>query len=721
MKIRISISAELTNSAKITKVMNAMAINPNKGKVAALLYKIPGLKLPSVRPATTMFQRKYQEADPLTLLETFPKANDRKLITDHFSALKIPQDLLQNALPFLNFLSAQLVNSSLYFKSYVQDAHAQRYLLQFLLCGEVTVLDKRLDKLLDALDEDDVVFDPHSLDDVDVEVLKTSSGLNPIDVAARLNKLTKNWFMELTPEEEKQARNTLTKELLADYKQFVSRINLMADQVIIPPSQVAADTKTIKQGLPVDTSSYVALVNGNRYSLNGLLRKLREGVLSAKTPIPTFFSQIAAGKLTDLYNKYPKLASLLVLCTPQLSSAYNDLMRYSKRKRGFTGLSVEVETALWDSGTFDLPLLKEDWMKPYVNTEVMTNSKIPSKADSSLWLQLSDMSVTTLQLYLRKNKVVFTLDDVAHLSIRQFNTILKTVGLEESLTTVFSRVLDEVMFKRKFITSVLETAVARVSPFGGISKLHTRTNLNADNATTTDQGLLSIPAVRSWVPVKQPIKEYLQTIMRSPSSVTEDSEADLAAVEKDLHNYVTGDHGVDFKVLKVWNVKPSTAQLKHLAEAKADGEHYIVKNAFHGTSVSAAGSILLSGFRMSSAFIKTAQAMGAVTYVAPNIDKSLQYIGDNFSRDGEQQGIIFHGDLVLKGKTTVEHKKDLTSANDWVVTEAFKTAEIGLVHPNTQFIVRRAYLVERLRQAPKTINKRSGKFQPLTPVSKYTV
>jgi hypothetical protein len=167
---------------------------------------------------------------------------------------------------------------------------------------------------------------------------------------------------------------------------------------------------------------------------------------------------------------------------------------------------------------------------------------------------------------------------------------------------------------------------------------------------------------------------------------------------------------------------PKPDQIKLLQKnAKAAGWK-VIPNMFHGTDTSAAGSILLSGFRLSLP-AKTGRSMGTVLYMAPNVDKSAQYLGSNFSRNGT--GIIFFGDGIVSGSPksrigtvgrgsshsrTHVSDKDTGKVGAWTKSGHFKTEEIGLASPNKQFIIRKAYLIKTERNQTPKINGTLTKF-----------
>lgn len=727
MKIQISISA--AGSSNVTKVLNAMEENPNKGRIGALLYKLPGFKLPSVRPAVTMYNFRYPGAEPVKLNEVITRASDRKLILDYLRAKKISKELLEEALPFLNWMCKQVVSKSPYFKLYATSPRAHVYLLQFLLCGNVPIPDPTLDKLIEDLDSSDDeessdTFDPQSLEEIDVDGLK-SGKYNPIEVGRVINSLVSKYVLK-SPE----AMEGLYKE---KYKQKIAYIvralrdvfdggylnvskleldkvcaKLRKHQGVNPETLFKKSKVVIKPGnsslFKAPTSTIDLIDDYHSFDVDYFLSE-REFLAKALEHnqaklIPSFYTAIRDGVIKELGSRFPELATLLVLCTPKMSSALNTIIASKHPAAGVELLRVEP------------------WLTKYVNPKILTASKIKATTDTASWVTLSAMKVKDFDTFIKTKKPVFTDDDLIHLSPKSVERIVQLLGVDESLSTVFSQVTDLPAFKQKFLSAALVEVAANVSPFGKIQKTHVMKNLEADSDAGTT--LLSLSAVNKWVPSKQSPHEYLKRIMRSPDAISESIEAP-STVRSNLEPFMANVHDVDFKVIKSWNIRPSKLQRKYYSENKSDKNHYVIHDAFHGTDTSAAGAILLSGFRMSKTFIKTAQSMGSVLYMAPNIDKSLQYVGKSYGRSSTD-GIIFHGDIIVKGAKGKSDASELNESTDWTFTNRFLTEEIGLSHPNVQFIVKRAYLVRRIRQHhPEKTVERATKFKPLKPLTTYTL
>jgi hypothetical protein len=110
--------------------------------------------------------------------------------------------------------------------------------------------------------------------------------------------------------------------------------------------------------------------------------------------------------------------------------------------------------------------------------------------------------------------------------------------------------------------------------------------------------------------------------------------------------------------------------------------------------------------------------MGDVLYIAPNIDKSLQYIGDSMGRSS-QVGIIFHGDLLVVGTAGSDAAR--TRGANWTKSGGrFATEEIGLKDANTSFIIHHAYLIERYTlKKKKDIVKENTSFSTPIPIIDY--
>lgn len=158
------------------------------------------------------------------------------------------------------------------------------------------------------------------------------------------------------------------------------------------------------------------------------------------------------------------------------------------------------------------------------------------------------------------------------------------------------------------------------------------------------------------------------------------TDADLDSIA----SHMTLDHRiVAFRVDSAFKVTTK-------AKPSPDGGR-TVERVWHGTDQSAASCIALTGFKVSRQNIKAGRSMGSVVYVAPNSDKSMQYLGDRFNRNAS--GILFTGPAYVKGKAQKRIDSKSASPYDWTHTARFATEEIGLVNANVQFGIEAAYSV----------------------------
>lgn len=134
------------------------------------------------------------------------------------------------------------------------------------------------------------------------------------------------------------------------------------------------------------------------------------------------------------------------------------------------------------------------------------------------------------------------------------------------------------------------------------------------------------------------------------------------------------------------------------SKAKAPtGSHKVAETVWHGTDISAASCIALTGFKVTSSNVKAGRSMGSVVYVAPNADKSMQYLGSKFTRNGN--GILFNGPAYLKG-AALSRIDGRAGSYDWTHTDRFASEEIGLANANLQFDIERAYSVTVCSRLP---------------------
>lgn len=162
--------------------------------------------------------------------------------------------------------------------------------------------------------------------------------------------------------------------------------------------------------------------------------------------------------------------------------------------------------------------------------------------------------------------------------------------------------------------------------------------------------------------------------------------ADLDLVEAQM----SLGHGITaVRIDKAFNV---TSKAKEPTDA-----HKVAETVWHGTDISAASCIALTGFKVTSANVKAGRSMGSVVYVAPNADKSMQYLGSKFTRNGT--GILFNGPAYLKGAAR-ERINGRAGSYDWTHTGRFSSEEIGLANANLQFDIERAYSVTVCSRLP---------------------
>jgi hypothetical protein len=175
-------------------------------------------------------------------------------------------------------------------------------------------------------------------------------------------------------------------------------------------------------------------------------------------------------------------------------------------------------------------------------------------------------------------------------------------------------------------------------------------------------------------------------------------------------------------VNKSWEVKPSK-KIQAVLKNSGRGALKVIRNVFHGTYRQAGSIILARGFKIAGTQV-TGRAMGQVLYVAPNADKSAQYMraGGAFSRSDKVTGMIFMGDIIVSGSPARSVNNIANGGFKWTKTSGFKTQEIGLANPNAQFIIRKAMIVTMDRKSyDNTANKTNGitAFENSIPLKDY--
>lgn len=269
-------------------------------------------------------------------------------------------------------------------------------------------------------------------------------------------------------------------------------------------------------------------------------------------------------------------------------------------------------------------------------------------------------------------------------------------------------------------------AVAMSDRFGGsletqLGKVTNARLLRINSITVEDEKAFADQykdVIASWNPVKVAAKTLVDKL--ESSKKTEESKYVVKAVDKEtlkawqaeLPHRIWGGHNVDCRLIRAWSCAPSPALAALLKNTK-DSKLKVVPDVYHGTSQQTASIILHCGFKINGTQV-TGRSMGNVLYIAPNIDKSAQYVGGGRGFFREGRGIIFVGDVVVSGAS----KSKITTGGGsfaWTKTGGFKTEEIGVVNPNKQFIIRRVYLIGKSRKTSKTMNNSLTKFKtPLT-------
>jgi hypothetical protein len=387
-----------------------------------------------------------------------------------------------------------------------------------------------------------------------------------------------------------------------------------------------------------------------------------------------------------------------------------------------------IERALQYKKQIDFKLFSpKSWMIPYLSTTDITRIKSIYKAidkDSSEVVEQSDpvtaitsMSGSSLQAYLKK--LVLTEDQFVRLDDVLVIKLLKTLDIDDLFKYTFSGLKDSLIVKQTVLSALLATKFRLTydSPFGEVKEKHLKMALPDEEIPR-----ISLSIVKKWNVRKRNEDEIFEkyfTIKREEQVKVEQAVEDTHEVEQKLEAFMANVHGVSFKVKKLWTIKRSEKIENYLRNNLKNPEVKVIKDGFHGTAVSAAGAILLSGFKLRGTK-KTGRSMGDVLYIAPNIDKSLQYVGESFGRKADI-GIIFHGDILISGKalSKVSGETDTDEDCSWTFTKQFQTQEIGLTNPNIQYVLHHAYLVERINGSHGPAVEERTKFKAKQDLSKY--
>lgn len=354
------------------------------------------------------------------------------------------------------------------------------------------------------------------------------------------------------------------------------------------------------------------------------------------------------------------------------------------------------------------------------------------------------------------------------------NDVELTVELDKNAATLLtlggvSKIIEACGSSVKAFKSVFKNVISLVAPLAFIAEFTER----SVNALETETGKVSntrllrlngitkeeiadieksyAKEIKAWKPEKDELSSYIASFMKNDKAiaanhyeVVKSSSAELAANRKMINQFFSHEHGVKaLRVNKSWEIHPSKriqTILKNAKDSKGS-KLEVIRNVFHGTYRQAGSIILARGFKIAGTKV-TARAMGDVLYIAPNIDKSAQYMraGGVFRGDGTKvTGMIFMGDCIVSG----DPARDASGAKGtfgWTKLGSFKTEEIGLTNPGSQFIIRKAMIVtmekssshmagarprgiRRFGPAPKPRAKKGAvvSFEAKIPLSSYSV
>lgn len=349
------------------------------------------------------------------------------------------------------------------------------------------------------------------------------------------------------------------------------------------------------------------------------------------------------------------------------------------------------------------------WMMPYLNSTITVNI-----SGRSAKLVLGD-GMLMHRLITRANlnklkpgdpELTASVDDhnSALLTLQGLDNIINDALGGDSIKafkTIFKNCIEEV--KPKAYAMALFKGSGSTALDTGIGKVKNKRVLQLNNISeqqVKDFAKTYDKDIKAWNPLKMSLKDTVTKVKNSVSKeakmeVRPATKAEFAAWAADIPNYMAGIHGVTVNLQKAWAVKQSAqiaAILKNAAKSKV---LKVIPNVFHGCPKPVAGAILTFGFKLSGT--KTnGRSMGDALYMAPNIDKSAQYLGASFTRKEGASGIVFMGDCLVAGAPKSHQKgvADKSRSYKWTKSSGFATEEIGLVSPNNQFIVRRVLQIK---------------------------
>lgn len=430
-----------------------------------------------------------------------------------------------------------------------------------------------------------------------------------------------------------------------------------------------------------------------------------EIVTFIKALVPTFgrdvekFDQKVDPKLKAAKDEYDKL-------TAKLHVTWGTSRVTLKKKIAAARVALkQAKAAAPAPGGVDA----KPWMMPYLNSTITVNI-----SGRSAKLVLGD-GMLTHRLITRANlnklkpgdpELTASVDDhnSALLTLQGLDNIINDALGGDSIKafkTIFKNCIEEV--KPKAYAMALFKGSGSTALDTGIGKVKNKRVLQLNNISeqqVKDFTKTYDKDIKAWNPLKMSLKDTVTKVKNSVSKeakmeVRPATKAEFAAWAADIPNYMAGIHGVTVNLQKAWAVKQSAqiaAILKNAAKSKV---LKVIPNVFHGCPKPVAGAILTFGFKLSGT--KTnGRSMGDALYMAPNIDKSAQYLGTSFTRKEGASGIVFMGDCLVAGAPKSHQKgvADKSRSYKWTKSTGFATEEIGLVSPNNQFIVRRVLQIK---------------------------
>ncbi len=371
------------------------------------------------------------------------------------------------------------------------------------------------------------------------------------------------------------------------------------------------------------------------------------------------------------------------------------------------------------------------WMLPYIDSTVdISHVKTKTTLDNGTLLHRLVVRANANKVKKGDPELNAVLDtpNAALLTYKAVANIVKAFddSTIEACKGVFSKVLD-IVKPKLFTIAMSDTSGRGLDTATG--KVTNERLLRLNKITVDQEKSMSAQfkkEMAAWNPAKTDIKDVMAKIDKSDAvkassyKVHKSSPAQLAAYRKDLPQFMAHVHNVEIRIMKSWEVDPSPriqALLKNVSKSK---ELKVIRNVFHGCSKQSGSIILHCGFKLTGTQV-TGRSMGDVLYMAPNVDKSAQYMkGTGHSRDGT--GIIFMGDAIVAG-ASIGHADQMKNKQfGWTKKGNFATEEIGLVNPNMQFVIRHVFLIKTSHaadsavKAKKTLAKEMKKFESPAPV-----